>query len=179
MNEDIIILQRDVEAVLVPSAARVKLVQGTEVTMTQALGSSITVNVYGNLARIDGHDADALGREIDMEVMKDGPTEGPLEERVWSQLRLCYDPEIPVNLVDLGLIYDCRIEPTKRRSHTVYIDMTLTAPGCNMGPVIVNDVQNKLMALPDVNDVKIELVFDPPWDQSRMSEGAKLALGMI
>lgn len=174
-----IILARDVNAALIPSGARIFLQKGTEVVVTQELGASITVNVYGNLVRIDGRDADALGREV-KEASHDF-ADMPLQDAIYAQLRLCYDPEIPVNIVDLGLIYDCKTEPlaSDHDKFSVTITMTLTAPGCGMGPIIADDAKQKVEAIPAVAEANIELVFDPPWDRSMMSDEAKLALGML
>jgi probable FeS assembly SUF system protein SufT len=177
-TQSIILLQRDVDACLIPSGAHIFLQQGTEVTITQALGSSYTVNIYGNLARIDGKDADALGKDPVKEIVEI-PEGASLEEYVWKQMKLCFDPEIPVNIVDLGLIYDCRIDDEKEGEAFVYIKMTLTAPGCGMGPILVNDVKHKIKLLPGVKDVDVEMVFDPPWDRDMMSDEAKLQLGML
>lgn len=177
-TQTIITLLRDVDACLIPSGAHIFLQQGTEVTITQALGSSYTVNIYGNLARIDGKDADALGREPIKEIVE-LPEGATLAEYVWKQLKLCYDPEIPVNIVDLGLIYDCKIDQEKEGEAIIHITMTLTAPGCGMGPVLANDVRHKVLCLPGVKEVNIEMVFDPPWDREMMSEEAKLQLGML
>src|SRR3990167_4462245 len=177
-EREIIIVSRDVFAMLVPSGARVMLHKGTEVTITQALGNSFTVSVYGNLARIDAKDADALGREA-RTILDDLPEGATVEDKVWAQLHTVYDPEIPVNIVDLGLIYECTITPAENNRYNVHINMTLTAPGCGMGPVIVNDVEEKVAAIPDVAMVHVDLVFDPPWTQDRMSDVAKLELGML
>lgn len=180
MSEErqIIVIQRDVFAMLVPSGARVMLHKGTEVTITQALGNSFTVNVYGNLARIDAKDADALGQEVHT-ALDDLPEGATINDKVWAQLHTVYDPEIPVNIVDLGLIYRCDISDAAEGRYQVHIDMTLTAPGCGMGPVIVNDVQEKVSAIPEVESVTVELVFDPPWSQDKMSDVAKLELGVL
>lgn len=178
IEREIIVIRRDVFAMLVPSGARVMLHQGTEVTITQALGSSFTVSVYGNLARIDAKDADALGKEVH-NPFDDLPEGASIEDKVWTQLHTVFDPEIPVNIVDLGLIYHCKIEALDNNQFNVHIDMTLTAPGCGMGPAIVEDVRQKVMAIPGIIDTHIDLVFDPPWDQSMMSDVAKLELGML
>ncbi|OGT64153.1 MAG: putative Fe-S cluster assembly protein SufT [Gammaproteobacteria bacterium RIFCSPHIGHO2_12_FULL_45_9] len=177
VDKELVVLSRDVFAMLVPSGARVMLQKGSEVTITQALGASFTVDVYGNLARIDGRDADALGKEV-LEAAVPVGSNATLEERVWAQLKTVYDPEIPVNIVDLGLVYACRVIPLIENVFRVEVDMTLTAPGCGMGPVIVEDAQRKIEQLPDVEEVEIELVFDPPWDRDKMSDEAKLALGL-
>lgn len=180
MNNNIITLTRDVDAFLIPSGARVYLHKGTEVTITQALGSSYTVNIYGNLARIDGKDGDALGKEPTPPPPAELPEGVTLDELIWKQLKTCYDPEIPVNIVDLGLIYHCElIKKPGKKEHRVDIKMTLTAPGCGMGPVLAEDVKQKLLALPTITEVNVEMVFDPPWDRSMMSDVAKLELGLL
>lgn len=178
MNTEIIILRRDCDAFLIPSGARIYLQKSTEVTITQSLGGSYTVSVYGNLVRIDGKDADALGKEINLvpETLNESIS---LEDKVWAQLKTCYDPEIPVNIVDLGLIYDCQIIAVENNQHRIAIKMTLTAPGCGMGPVLANDAKQKLLGILTIIDAEVEIVFDPPWDQSRMSDAAKLQLGML
>jgi probable FeS assembly SUF system protein SufT len=179
-SNTIITLSRDVDAFLIPSGARVYLHQGTEVTITQALGSSYTVNIYGNLARIDGKDADALGKEPIAPPPAQIPEGTTLNELVWNQLKACYDPEIPVNIVDLGLIYSCElIKKPGEDQHRVDVKMTLTAAGCGMGPVLAADVEQKLLALPTIAEVNVEVVFDPPWDRSMMSDVAKLELGLF
>jgi len=178
LKEDTIEVSRDCEAMLIPSGVKVTIQKGSLVMITQALGNSYTVYVNGNLARVAGKDGDALGMIIideDEAVSMDGP----LEDRVWSLLKTCYDPEIPVNIVDLGLVYECRIFPAEENKQRVEIKMTLTAPGCGMGPVLVADIDQKLRTMPDVYDVKVELVFDPPWERSMMSDVAKLQLGML
>jgi probable FeS assembly SUF system protein SufT len=155
------------------------------VTLARDVDASVgsyTVVVNGNMFRIEGKDADALGREV--VEKKTGSAAGPVtqefvEKEIWNQLRTCYDPEIPVNVVDLGLIYDCHIEPMAANSYRVGVKMTLTAPGCGMGPVLQQDVQNKLLSLESVDDVAVELVWDPPWNQSMLSEAAKLQLGLM
>ena len=178
--KQIVILSRDCPALLVPSGARIMLHKGTEVVITQSLGSSYTVSVYGNLARIDGKDADALGK-TPVNPLADLPKDATIEDQVWQQLKSVYDPEIPVNIVDLGLVYQCEILPDidDNMGFTVKIEMTLTAPGCGMGPVIAYDAKQKIMAIPAIRNAEIEIVFDPPWDQSKMSDMAKLELGML
>ena len=179
-NENtIVILPRDIDAMLIPSGAKILLQAGTEVRITQALGGSFTVNIYGNLARIDAKDADALGREPLEEVTSEMLGSMSIEELVWYKIKQVYDPEIPVNVVDLGLIYDCQIYPLRKNEHRVDIKMTLTAPGCGMGPVIAEDVRMQILSLPSVAEANIELVFDPPWDRDKMSDAAKLELGMF
>lgn len=179
-DKEIIVLNRDCAALLVPSGARIMLHKDTEVTITQSLGNSYTIAVYGNLARIDGKDADVLGK-IPVNPLDDLPAGATIEEKVWRQLKSVYDPEIPVNIVDLGLVYRCNVQPdlNDNMGYHVKIEMTLTAPGCGMGPVIAHDAKQKLLAIPGVNMADIEIVFDPPWDQSKMSDVAKLELGML
>lgn len=177
-----IMLMRDCEAILIPSGAPLELPAGSVVFITQALGGSYTVNINGNLARIADRDADALGFDIDTETSHpkghrvDGGTVD--EDMVWDQMRSCYDPEIPINIVDLGLIYNCDINPLEDGGNKVDILMTLTAPGCGMGQFLAEDVRSKIMAVPNVTEVNVELTFDPPWDQSMMSEAARLETGL-
>jgi probable FeS assembly SUF system protein SufT len=179
-EKEIIILSRDCTALLVPSGARIMLHLGTEVTITQSLGNSYTVAVYGNLARIDGKDADALGK-TPINPLDALPADASIEDQVWLQLKSVYDPEIPVNIVDLGLVYRCDIQPDLKDNtgYHVNIEMTLTAPGCGMGPVIASDAKQRILSIPSIKTVEIEIVFDPPWDQSKMSDIAKLELGML
>jgi len=174
-------LTRDVEAAIIPVGERVTLQKGEQAYITQTLGGSYTVIVNGNMFRIEGKDADALGFEAAARpVATGGPvTQEQLEKEIWNQLRSCYDPEIPVNIVDLGLIYDCRLTPLTENSYKVDVKMTLTAPGCGMGPMLAQDVQNKVLCLEGVDDVSVELVWDPPWNQGMMTEQAKLQLGLL
>ncbi len=172
---------RDCEATLIPVGTKVTIPAGSRVMITQALGGSFTVNINGNLARIDSKDADALGLQTQEEPQKKPQEEagGPVDEKeVWAALSTCFDPEIPVNIVDLGLIYRCQITPLED-GNRVDVVMTLTAPGCGMGPILVEDVRAKLLAVRNVTEVNVELVFDPPWDRSMMSETAKLQLGIF
>ncbi len=180
-GSDTITLARDVEAALIPSGTKVTLQKGEQAYLTQSLGGSYTVVVNGNMFRIEGKDADALGLEVKEKPASTGapvPQE-QLEKQIWDQLRTCYDPEIPVNILDLGLIYDCHLTPLGSGSYRVDVKMTLTAPGCGMGPMLAQDVQNKLLSLPGVDDVAVELVWDPPWNQAMISEAAKLQLGLV
>jgi len=180
-NSDPKTLLRDVEASVIPVGTKVTLQKGEQASITQSLGGSYTVVVNGNMFRIEGRDADALGLEVVAEPVATGGevTQELLEKEIWNQLRSCYDPEIPVNVVDLGLIYDCHITPLSPGSHKVDVKMTLTAPGCGMGPVLAQDVQNKLLCIEGVDDVIVELVWDPPWNQQMMSEAAQLQLGLM
>jgi probable FeS assembly SUF system protein SufT len=176
-------LTRACEAIQIPSGEPMLLAAGTGVRITQSLGGTYTVMTdEGYLARIAGKDADALGLESAVfQTQEDAaPLEGPeLEQRVWEQLRTVFDPEIPVNVVDLGLVYLCELTPLAEGGHSVKVNMTLTAPGCGMGDVLRLDAQNKIRNLPGVKDVQVEIVVDPPWERSRMSEAAKLQLGMF
>jgi probable FeS assembly SUF system protein SufT len=182
MNKDEpITLSRDVNAAIIPVGDRVTLQKGEQAYITQSLGGSYTVIVNGNMFRIEGKDADALGVERAEKPASAGAplSSEKLEKEIWNQLRSCYDPEIPVNIVDLGLIYDCHLEQLNPGSHRVDVKMTLTAPGCGMGPMLAQDVQNKLLSMEGVDDVSVELVWDPPWNQGMMTEAAKLQLGLL
>ena len=172
---------RDVEAAIIPVGSKVTLQKGEQAFITQSLGGSYTVVVNGNMFRIEGKDADALGMEAAAKPASSGVpvTQENLEKEIWNQLRSCYDPEIPVNVVDLGLIYDCHLTPMNPGSVRADVKMTLTAPGCGMGPMLAQDVQNKLLGLEGVDDVSVELVWDPPWNQSMISEAGKLQLGLM
>ena len=171
---------RDVSAIIIPVGEAVILRKGTVGFIAQALGGSFTVYVEGNLFRISGKDADAIGKEAlsPPDIPKDVTNE-EFEDIVWNQLKTCYDPEIPVNIVDLGLIYKCKIKSLPNNERTIDIDMTLTAPGCGMGEILVQDAQEKVAIIPTVADVSVELVFDPPWNQSMMSEEARLQTGLM
>lgn len=173
-------LSRDCPAVHVPSGETGTLPAGLEVTITQDLGGSFTVHAGGNLYRIAGTDADALGREpLPQPELPASATDADVEALVWSQLETCYDPEIPINLVELGLIYDCRVTNLGDDKRRVDIQMTLTAPGCGMADIIVDDVRSKIELIPTVVETNVELVFDPPWTMDRMSEAARLAAGLM
>lgn len=169
---------RDCEATLIPSGTVVSVKQGTLVMVTQSLGNSYTVYVNGNLVRIAGKDGDALGLVV-LDEPDVNELTGTLQEKIETQLKTCYDPEIPVNIVDLGLIYDTQIIPLGKDQHNIAITMTLTAAGCGMGPVLVTDIQEKLRSIAGVTEVNVELVFDPPWDREKMSDVAKLQLGLM
>lgn len=183
MSSEQKILTRDVDASVVPIGTKVTLQKGETAHITQSLGGSFTVIVNGNMFRIAEKDADALG--IEAQSTPAVPTiTGPmtleqLEKKVWESLKTCYDPEIPVNIVDLGLIYDCHLTPIGADNYKADVKMTLTAPGCGMGPVLAQDVQNKLISLEPIDEANVELVWDPPWNQSMMTEAAKLQLGLL
>jgi len=180
-NNDSITLTRDVEGAMIPVGTKVTLQKGEQASITQSLGGSYTVVVNGNMFRIEGKDADALGIQPAAKPASSGApvTQESLEKEIWNQLRSCYDPEIPVNVVDLGLIYDCHLTSMNAGSFRADVKMTLTAPGCGMGPMLAQDVQNKLLSLEGVDDVAVELVWDPPWNQSMISEAGKLQLGLM
>ena len=172
--------ERDCDAVLVPQGDRVRLPAGTVGYITQALGGSFTVFVEGNLFRIAGEDGEAIGKEPSPPLeLPESAADEDVERLVWEQLRTCFDPEIPINVVDLGLIYECRLWPLGDGRRRVEVAMTLTAPGCGMGEFLVEDVRSKLEAVPTVAEADVELVFDPPWNQSMMSEAARLETGMF
>ncbi|MGD9985005.1 MAG: putative Fe-S cluster assembly protein SufT [Porticoccaceae bacterium] len=173
MERRVVVVQRDCPARLVPAGTRITIPKDTFVGITQALGGSYTVNVGGNLARVDGTDADALGLEAVEFTFAPSDSDQVNEDNVWEALRSIYDPEIPVNIVDLGLIYACTVSGNR-----VDITMTLTAPGCGMGPVLVDDVKYRVGKVPNVKQVEVALVFDPPWSRARMSEAAQLELGV-
>ncbi|MEX1993280.1 MAG: putative Fe-S cluster assembly protein SufT [Steroidobacteraceae bacterium] len=179
-TQEPIVVQRDVRAVIVPAGVEVKLRTGSVGYITQALGGSFTVYVEGNLFRIAGVDGDALGKEpMKAPELPPGATDADVTHLVWEQLRTCFDPEIPVNIVDLGLVYDCRITANDDGTRDVAVRMTLTATGCGMGEVLVADVRDKLLMIPTVHQADVELVFDPPWSQEMMSEAARLQTGMM
>ncbi|MBV62475.1 putative Fe-S cluster assembly protein SufT [Abyssibacter profundi] len=172
-------LRRDVIGILIPAGDKVELPEDTDAVITQALGGSYTIYVEGHLFRIDGKDADALGKQPEGELtLPDNASDEDVEQLIWEQMKTCYDPEIPVNIVDLGLIYRCQIEHGEQ-GREVTVDMTLTAPGCGMGDILVNDVRTKVLKVPTVETAHVELVFDPPWSQNMMSEAARLATGML
>ncbi|WCJ60430.1 putative Fe-S cluster assembly protein SufT [Fontisphaera persica] len=172
-------LRRDCEAVQIPSGERAVLAKGTQVQITQTLGGTYTVYTPHGLFRIAAKDADALGVEGGASAAPAMEASGPLtEEAVWQVLKTCYDPEIPVNIVDLGLVYDLHIEPTPSGQSKVSVKMTLTAPGCGMGPVIARDAQEKILSLPGVEEADVEVVWDPPWHQSMISAEGRRILGL-
>lgn len=174
MERKLLPIQREVEARIVPTGDRVIVPAGVFVTLTQALGGTYTIVYKGNMARIESENADALGFEPEI-LHYEPPADGNVSDsQVWDTLRTVHDPEIPVSIVDLGLIYDVRIE-----NASVHVTMTLTAPGCGMGPVLVRDVEERLKRVPFVKSVSVNLVFDPPWSRDLMSEEAQLELGLF
>lgn len=179
-----IILTRDCETTLIPYGKKVGLKAGEEVRITQALGGSYTLLVHGNLVRLEGKDADAIGKEPVSQEPVTADEDGDIEvdeKRVWDVMKTCYDPEIPVNIVDLGLIYSCDIIPIgqEKRGSRIEVKMTLTAPGCGMGGPLAEEVKSKIMEVPGVKEVEVDLVWDPPWNQGMISEAAKLQLGIL
>jgi probable FeS assembly SUF system protein SufT len=172
--------QRDCDAALIPSGETGTIPKGAEGMITQALGGSYTVYIQGNLFRIDGKDADAIGKEPEpTPELPDDASDADVETLVWEQMRRCYDPEIPINIVELGLVYECRIERITDDRRRVYVEMTLTAPGCGMGDILAYDVEQKVLQVPTVESAQVEIVFDPPWSIEMMSDAAKLQTGMM
>ncbi len=179
-DRDPFVVNRDVKAVLVPAGIEVKLRPGSVGYITQALGGSFTVQVEGNLFRIAGVDGDAIGREPPVAIeLPPNATDADVEALAWDQLRTCYDPEIPVNIVDLGLVYSCTIHRREDDARYAKVQLTLTAPGCGMGEVLVQDAKDKLEQIPTLVNADVELVFDPPWSREMMSEAARLQTGMM
>ena len=180
-HNEYVTLQRDVEATQIPMGTEVTLRKGERGQITQALGGSYTLLLHGNLFRIDGTDADAIGKTVEDETVAAQNTDnGEVnEDAVWDAMKTCYDPEIPINIVELGLIYSCEFSKPEKGGTKVDVKMTLTAPGCGMGQIIADEVHQKIMGIAGVTDVHVELVWDPPWDQGMMSEAARLHLGLL
>ena len=180
-TDPIVVLTRDCEAVTVPSGAIVTLQKGGQAVVTQALGGSFTLVVNGNMFRIAGKDADAIGREAPATPEQTtAAAAGPVDDKLlWAQMKTCYDPEIPVNVVDLGLIYDCKVTTLPEGGNRVDVKMTLTAPGCPMAGSMAADVKSKLETVPGVTEVTVDIVWEPPWSQQMMTEAAKLQLGLM
>ena len=181
-ESETVTLSRDVIGTLIPQGTKVELPEAASATITQALGGSYTVQVQGHLFRIEGVDADALGKPRPAQVLlPENPTDKEIEKAVWAQLGTVFDPEIPIDIVNLGLVYDCHIlelesDPAKRKAS---IRMTLTAPGCGMGDVLVSDVKVKALSVPKIAECEVELTFDPPWTREMMSEEAQLNAGFM
>lgn len=172
--------ERDCAVVMIPSGDEMTLPAGTVGYITQSLGGSFTVFVDGNLFRIAGIDADAIGKEPVMPPsLPDDASDDDVEKLVWSQMKTVFDPEIPVNVVELGLIYTCDVKKNAAGQREVTVTMTLTAPGCGMGEIIVEDVRSKIQIIPTVHSVEVELTFEPLWNYQMMSEAAKLETGML
>lgn len=175
MERRIVTTTRAVDARLVPTGDKLVIPAATFVTLTQTLGGTFTVVIEGNMARIAGADADAIGLPIEVLEFGEANADGSINtEHVWHALHSVFDPEIPVNIADLGLIYDVKIIGLD-----VHIDMTLTAPGCGMGPVLVEEVKERVATAPNVRNVHVELIFDPPWSREMMTEEAQLELGVF
>ena len=175
-------LNRDCEAIQIPSGQKTTIPAGTQGVITQSLGGSYTIATYQGLTRVAEKDLDALGLEKPQpqETQPSARTDGEVsEEDVWNQLRQCYDPEIPVNIVDLGLVYDCRLLKKEDGGTRVEVKMTLTAPGCGMGPAIAHDAQSKILSIDGIDEADVQLVWDPPWNQNMISEAGRMKLGMI
>jgi probable FeS assembly SUF system protein SufT len=175
-------LSRDCEAIQIPSGQKTTIPAGTQGVITQSLGGSYTVATYQGLGRVAEKDLDALGLEKPQpqQAQKASSTDGEVsEEDVWNQLRQCYDPEIPVNIVDLGLVYDCRLMKKEDGGTRVEVKMTLTAPGCGMGPAIAHDAQSKILSIDGIDEADVQLVWDPPWNQNMISEAGRMKLGMV
>jgi len=173
-------LSRDVEVAAIPYGDRITLTMGTTVFITQALGGSYTAMTdHGYLVRIEGKDADAIGEKPVLPMTAEDRQGRSTQDLAWDQLKTCFDPEIPVNIVDLGLVYKCEVEPIGGDGEKVKVEFTLTAPGCGMGDFLRQDVQQKLLAIPGVKEADVQVVLDPPWDQSMMSDVARLQLGLM
>ena len=175
-------LTRDCEAIQIPSGQKTTIPAGTQGVITQSLGGTYTIATYQGLGRVAEKDLDALGLEKPhpQQTQKSAPTDGEVaEEDVWNQLRQCYDPEIPVNIVDLGLVYDCRLSKKEDGGTRVEVKMTLTAPGCGMGPAIAHDAQSKILSIDGIDEADVQLVWDPPWNQDMISEAGRMKLGMV
>ena len=171
------VVSREVRAVIVPAGVEVRLKPGQAGYITQALGGSFTVYLEGNIA---GEDADAIGKEaVKAPELPPNATEEDVRKLAWDQMRSCYDPEIPINIVDLGLVYECEVRANDDGTRSVEIKITLTAPGCGMGDILVDDVKDKIECIPTVREARVELTFDPPWNQSMMSDAARLQTGMF
>jgi probable FeS assembly SUF system protein SufT len=173
-----VIVRRPVQVELIPHGTPIELEAGTLAEITQALGTNFTLHVDGRLVRLKGSDADAIGKPVPSDAANEAEPAADLQSRVRQVLKTCYDPEIPVDIVELGLVYGCELTPMEKGRTKVAIELTLTAPGCGMGDALGNEVAEKVLALEEIGEVTVDLVFDPPWDRSRMSEAAQLALGL-
>lgn len=181
MYEEVTI-RREVGAIQIPDGSRLMIPEGTKVLITQSLGGSFTVMTdRGAMYRIEERNADALGKDVPQHAIEQAAPESAeaLEHLVWTKMKQCYDPEIPVNVVDLGLVYDCRVSELASGSYRVDIKMTLTAPGCGMGPVLAEDVRASVDEIQGVEEAEVEIVFDPPWNPNMMTEAARLQLGFM
>lgn len=183
-NDESITLTRDCDTVMIPSGEKLRLAGGSQVWVTQSLGGNFTVMTnHGDVARIEGRDADALGLKGAASPQPGAPVSGlgptEIEKLVWDELKTCFDPEIPINIVDVGLIYHWRVTPLADGGTKVAVKFTLTAPGCGMGEILKVDIRNKILSIPGVKEVDVELVWDPPWNQTMISGAAKQQLGMV
>ena len=180
--KELVTLNRECDAIQIPSGEKMMLPAGTQVRIMQSLGGTYTVTTnLGSMVRIAAQDADALGLETPPEATPEPSVAGEedTEKLVWKQLKTCFDPEIPVNIVDLGLVYDCQLVPLPEGGKKAEVKFTLTAPGCGMGDVLKKDIEHKVLSVLGIQEVEVEVVLDPPWDASKMSEAAKLQLGML
>ena len=180
-SNESVTLTRDVDASVVPVGTKVTLLKGETAHITQSLGGAYTVVVNGNMFRIDGQNADALGKTVEQKAANTTGKARTLEEvekESWTQMKTCYDPEIPVNIVDLGLVYSMEMKRLSGGNHSVDVKMTLTAPGCGMGGVIAGDAQQKLLSLDGVDEAVVEIVWDPPWHQSMITAEGRRILGL-
>ena len=179
MREEIV-LSRDIEGTAIPYGDKIPLTAGSPVIISQALGGSYTVvTMQGYMVRIDGKDADAIGKEVVAPPTAEEVAGRPLVDLVWDQLKTCYDPEIPVDIVELGLVHSAEAAPLPEGGQKVSVRFTLTAAGCGMGDVLRQDIERKVLALPDVREADVQVQLDPPWDQTRMSDAARLQLGLM
>lgn len=178
------VLKRDCEATVIPAGDRVHIPKGTKAVITHRLGGNFTITCDWGMFRIAGKDADALGEKTPEEASKQAEAaiahEGPPDEAaIWDQLKSVYDPEIPVNIVDLGLVYSMDLREEPEGHYTAYVSMTLTSPGCGMGPAIAEDAKTRMMTVPGVHNAEVEIVWDPAWNQEMISEEGKMQLGLI
>ena len=179
MREEVV-LTRDVEVTVVPYGDHITLQASTPVIITQALGGSYTlVTLQGYMCRLDGKDADAIGKEPIAQPTQEELSSRPLKDVAWDVLKTCYDPEIPVDIVDLGLVHSCEVEELPEGGNKVVVRFTLTAPGCGMGDVLRSEIERKMSGLPNVKETDVQIQLDPPWDQSKMSDAARLQLGLM
>ncbi|WP_290648474.1 putative Fe-S cluster assembly protein SufT [Aquisalimonas sp.] len=179
-NGEPVIFNRDCDAVVIPAGESGTIPEGVEGVITQALGGSYTVYIQGNLFRIAGIDADAIGKEpTPLPELPQDASDKDVEDLVWEQLHTCFDPEIPIDIVELGLVYYCNIEKVDEDQRRADIQMTLTAPGCGMGDIIASDVKHKVELVPTIEQCNVELVFEPPWSAEMMTDAAKLQTGML
>ena len=179
MREEAVVT-REVEATAIPYGDKITLPAGSPVIITQSLGGAYTlVTMQGYMVRLDGQDADAIGKEAQAGPTAEEAARKPLQELAWDQLKTCYDPEIPVDIVELGLVHSCEVSELPGGGSKVAVRFTLTAPGCGMGDILRQDIERKVLALPGVKEADVQLQLEPPWDQSRMSEAAKLQLGLM